>query len=416
MARVLLVSLVYEPDTVSTATIAAQLAQQLQALGHDTSVLTSVPHYNPAKAVRSDPRYRGRLRRPFRLEVEDGVRVVRCFIPQKPSLALRRLGDFLLLHVLMTIAVLRYFRDRDAIIVVSPPLTLAFIGMLARRLGKGRLIYNVQELWPDVPRELGVIRNRWILRALAGLEHWVYRSSDRIVPIGPQFAKEIVQRGGAQSAVRVIPNFVDTARIGRRDKANPLATEWGVAEKPVVLYAGNIGLTQDFDVLLRAAEILEPFRIHFLIVGGGAARAGLESRVRLERPANVEVRDFVPADSVSELYGLADVVVVPLKPGHDRTTTPSKIFSAMAAGRPIVACASAGTDLAETVVAARAGLVVPAGDPNALADGIAVLVRGEAGECWEPAAALAAAARHSPAAIGARYDQLLRSLENARSG
>lgn len=410
MARLLLVSVVYEPDRVSTAAIATRLAQELRDLGHDVAVLTSVPHYNPSAEVRSQRRYRASLLSPVRLEVEDGVRVARCYVPQKPPFVLRRVLDFLIFHVVMAMAVLRHFRDRDVTIVISPPFTLALVGMLARAVGRGRLAYNVQELWPDVPRDLGVIRNPAILRVLGAVERWIYRSSDRVVAIGPGFARTIVARGAVADRTVVIPNFVDNARIAPRDKVNPLAAAWGMAEHPVVLYAGNIGLTQDFDTLLRAAELLEDRGVRFLVVGGGAARPRLEAELRARRPANVVLKDFVAAEDVADLYGLADVVVVPLKGGHDRTTTPSKIFAAMAARRPLVACAAPDTDLAETIAESRAGIVVPPGEAGLLAEAISALLDGTEGGAWDPAVALEAAGRHSPTAIAARYDEVLRSL------
>jgi colanic acid biosynthesis glycosyl transferase WcaI len=395
---------------VSTATIATQLAQELRDLGHDVAVVTSVPHYNPSPAVRADVRYRGSVLRPVRLEKEEGVRVARCFIPKKPHFVLRRVADYLILHFLMAWAVARHFRDREVTIVISPPFTLALVGMVARALGRGRLVYNVQELWPDVPRDLGVIRNGAALAVLGAVERWIYRSADWVVAIGPAFARTIVARGAPEETTSVIPNFVDNSRIVPQAKANPLAAAWGVGDKPVVLYAGNIGLTQDFDLLLRAAALLEEQGVQFLVVGGGAARARLEEEISTARPTNVELRDFVPVEDVSDLYGLADVVVVPLKPGHDRTTTPSKIFSAMAAGRPLVACAACDTDLAETITESRAGLVVQAADHVALAEGITSLLDGTAGDAWDAATARNAALRNSPDAVAARYDEVLRVL------
>ena len=411
MARLLLVSVVYGPDTVSTATIVTRLAHELRDRGHDVAVVTSVPHYNPSAQVRSQRRYRGSLLSPIRLDAEQGVRVARCYIPQKSSSVLRRVADYLIFHAVMTVAVVRHFRDREITLVVSPPFTLALPGMLARVLGRGRLVYNAQELWPDLPRDLGIIRNRAVLAVLGALERWIYRSSDGVVAIGASFARTIVARGGPADRTWVIPNFVDNAWISPRLKANPLAAAWGVADRPVVLYAGNIGLTQDFDTLLDAAESLEGKGVQFLVVGGGAARTSLEAELRRRRPENVVVKDFVPAEDVADLYGLSDVVVVPLKAGHDRTTTPSKIFSAMAAGRPLVVCAGLGSDLAQSVIQCKAGVVVPPGDPGELVGGILTVLEGTAGGMWDSETAQEAARRHSPAAIADRYDEVLRSLE-----
>lgn len=409
MPRLLLISLVYEPDTVSTATIATRLAHELTALGHEVEVLTSFPHYNPSTEVRGDPRYHGSPFSPIAVEDEGGVRVTRCYIPRKPKIVARRVLDFLVLHVTMFATVLRNRRRYDVAIVISPPLTLALVGLLARALSGSRLVYNVQELWPDVPKEMGVIRNGWILRQLAAMERWIYRSSDHVVAIGPQFAKAIEQRGAEADRVEVIPNFVDTQRIAPRPKANPLANAWGLADARVVLYAGNIGLTQDFEAVLAAASTLAGEGVQFVIVGGGAARPALEQRLQQERPLNVSLRDFVPAEELSDLYGMADVVLVPLKAGYDRSTTPSKIFSAMAACRPIIASAAADTDVAQTITRSRSGIVVPPGEPGALVRAIRSVLDGTH-EAWDPHHALDFARQHSPATVAARYDHVVRSL------
>lgn len=398
MSRLLIISLVYEPDTVSTATITTGLATQLRRLGHDVTVLTSVPHFNPPE--RGTPA----RRRLWSVTEEEGGSIVRCYIPRKPTRAVQRVAHLALLHLLLLVAVVRWGRRREGVLVISPPLTLAIIGFFARALGRGRLVYNVQELWPDVPRDLGVIRNRSLLRLLTNLEGWIYRSADAVAAIGPRFAEEVRRRGARR--VFVVPNPVDTAVITPQPKDNALARRWGVHDRPMALYAGNIGLTQDFDVLLEAARLLEPDGIEVCVVGGGAGRAALEHRLAEQRLSNVRLFDFLPRSTISEMYGAADVVLVPLKPGHDRTTTPSKIFSAMAAGRPLVVTAELDTDVATTVLEAEAGVVVAQSRPHELAQGIRTALDGT----WRDQRALAVAAEQSPAAIARRYDALFAEL------
>jgi colanic acid biosynthesis glycosyl transferase WcaI len=400
MSRILLVSIVYEPDMVSTATIASRLAKELDRLGHDVAVLTSVPHYN-APVTSNRPRL-------VSLQDEHGIRVARCFARKDPRLS-RRAVDLLVFHVLSCYAALRHFRERDVIVVVSPPLTLAIVGALAKALSGGKLIYNAQELWPDVPRDLGVITNPALLAAISWFERAVYRTADHVVPIGPRFAEVIVERGAPASRVTPIANFVDTEWIKPGPKDNELSRQWGLAAAPVVLYAGNIGLTQDFETLLAAAASLRGRGVQFLVVGGGAARRDLGRRIAdLDLP-NVRLEDFRPPEQVADLYALADVVAVPLKEGHDRSTTPSKIFSAMAAARPLVVCAGPDTDVAETVVTSQAGLVVAPADVDGFVDAIERILRGDPA-AWSAEAAIAAARAHSPAAIARRYDDVIRSL------
>ncbi|MCA1682752.1 MAG: glycosyltransferase family 4 protein [Actinobacteria bacterium] len=407
MAKVLLMSVVYEPDTVSTASMVAGLARRLAAGGHDVTVLSSVPNYNPSAEVRADRRYRTGWLRPFVTGEEDGLRVVRCYMPQRRGRVLSRAADFAVFHACLGAAAVRCGRGADVAIVVSPPLTMAAAAFLLRPLGGTRVIYNVQELWPDVPRQLGLITNPVLLGVLGRLERVIYRNADAVVPIGEGFASVVRERGARADRVVVIPNFVDATWIAPRPKRNALSEAWGLDGRPVVLYAGNIGLTQDFDLLLDAAERLPG--VDFVVVGGGAGLAGLEQSVGARSLPNVQLRPFVAREHVADLYGAADVVAVPLKPGHDHTTMPSKVFSAMASGKPVLASAGPGTDVAELLAGARAGVSVAPGDVGAFVAALAELLGGGSSR-WDRASALATARRYSPEACAAAYDELVRSV------
>jgi colanic acid biosynthesis glycosyl transferase WcaI len=397
-------AVVYPPDRVSTADIVAGLARGLHNHKHDVGVLTSVPHFNPPSEAESSARRHVRPRALFARRIEDGIEVVRCHVPRRHTRPVGRLFDFAVLHVTMTIAALRRFRDAEVAIVVSPPLTMALIAFLLRAIGGPKVIYNVQELWPDVPRDLGVIRNRGILSALGALERWIYRRADVVTTIGHRFSEEVRRRAGPSVRVRTIPNFVDNKWILPRDKANPLSRAWGLADRDVVLYAGNLGLTQDFELLLEGAAHLP--MVEFVIVGAGAGREALVKSLTSRGLRNVRLEPYQPAEEVANLYGLADVIVVPLKPGHDRTTTPSKIFSAMAAGKPIVACAASDTDLASEILAAKAGVVVPPGDLSKFVAAVRAVLAGSA-PSFDRGAALSQAEERAPGRIVTRYHETL---------
>lgn len=409
MARVLLISVVYPPDRVSTADIVAGLGKGLRDLGHQVSVLSSVPHYNPPADSEDERRHRTGFLRPYRLMNEDGIRVARCFVPQKRGRVLGRAVDFAVFHLTLTMAALRLFRRSEVAIVVSPPLTLAFVAFLLRLVGGTKVIYNAQELWPDVPRDLGVITNPALLALLGAVERAIYRHADAITPIGERFAAVIRERGAPAERVTVIPNFVDAERIEPRPKRNLLSEEWGLADRPVALYAGNIGLTQDFRLVVDAAARLPD--VEFLVVGSGAGEPLLQRLLAQQDPPNLHLKPFVPTSRVAELYGLADVVIVPLRAKHDLTTTPSKIFSAMAAGKPVLACAAADTDLADQLARSSAGLTVPSGDVGAFVRALRLLLR-DTGETagWDRDRALAAARQHAPSRVAERYSRLVTSL------
>jgi colanic acid biosynthesis glycosyl transferase WcaI len=204
----------------------------------------------------------------------------------------------------------------------------------------------------------------------------------------------------------VIPNFVDTEWIRPAPKENGYRDQYGLAGKRVVMYAGNVGLSQALNLVLDAAvDLAEEPDVAFVINGGGAARADLERRAR--GLANVRFVDMQPKTRLPEVLAAADVHVVPLKRGLAWSSVPSKLYSILAAGRPIVASIDAGTEVARTVERAGAGLAVPPEDPEAFTKAVRRLLDAEA-ERDEMGASGRRFVEHwaSPAAVAEAYEQL----------
>src|SRR5690606_24303473 len=174
--------------------------------------------------------------------------------------------------------------------------------------------------------------------------------------------------------VRVIPNFVDTSRIVPADpEAGTYRAEHGLVGKRVVMYAGNVGFSQSLDLVLAAARSLaDRTDVVFVINGGGSARSELAARAR--GLGNVRFVGFQPAERLPEVLAAGDIHVVPLRRGLARSSVPSKIYSVLAAGRPVVASVDEGTEVARVVEKAGAGLAVPPDDPSAFTDAVTRLL------------------------------------------
>ena len=207
--------------------------------------------------------------------------------------------------------------------------------------------------------------------------------------------------------MHVIPNFVDTEVIIPTDRATPYRAELGLGDGPVVLYAGNVGFSQSLDLVLAAARELPD--VTFLINGNGAARSSLESAA--EGIVNVRFADYLEPERLPELLATGDVHVVPLRRGLGRVSVPSKTYSIMAAGRPVVAAIDADTAVPRILADSGGGVAVAPDDPDAfthalrsiLADPAGAAQMGARGRSWVEREA-------SPRAVGVAYDELLRSL------
>lgn len=190
----------------------------------------------------------------------------------------------------------------------------------------------------------------------------------------------------------------------------PYRRELGIGDEPVVLYAGNIGFSQSLELLVDAARRRPD--VSFVFNGDGAARPELE-RAAAGVP-NVRFAGFQPADRLGEVLASGDVHVVPLRAGLGDVSVPSKTYSSLAAGRPVVASIDPDTEIPRLLAAADAGVNVAPDDPESFA-----AVLGDLVDDPGRAAALGANGRRwvvdhaSPAAVGAAYDRLLRSLKRS---
>ncbi|MGC8495190.1 MAG: glycosyltransferase family 4 protein [Syntrophobacteraceae bacterium] len=416
MARILLLSLVFAPDGVSTSVLMSELALELREMGHEITVLTTTPHYNLDTEARNrqplSPRWPGVL---FE-STYCGIPVFHVSTPSKASRVGARLLDYARFHAVSTAAGLTRIGNCDVIIAPSPPLT---IGLSAWLLGVARdvpFVYNVQEIYPDVAVSLGLLTNRKAIGALEMIESFIYRRSRVVTVISEWFRRRLLSKGVSPDKIRVIPNFVDTDFVAPGLRNNQFSTAHGLAGKFVILYAGNIGLTQGFETILEAAESLrDQVDLRFVIVGDGARRNWLEREMAERRLSNVLLLPYQSRSLVPMIYASADICLVPLKKGTARETFPSKIYTIMASARPVIASADPDSELVWVVGQAGCGWAVPPDNAAALKQAIQdaygrrqqLSTLGACGRDY-------VVANHSRRAVARQYNDLVRGLVDGR--
>jgi colanic acid biosynthesis glycosyl transferase WcaI len=400
----------FAPDTAPTGVVMTRIVEELVGLGHTVHVVTSLPWY---RSHRIETGWTGRLVRTERTSWGSITRVHPFPGRDKSNLVRRALGfvAYSLLAGLQCLRVGGWLRRSGAVIAMSPPLTLGLTGWVASRLRRCPMVFNIQDVFPDAAVETGAISNRTIIAAASWLERASYRAADAVTVLSDDLRDNVVAKLGAGGTVHVIPNFVDTEAIVPADRATPYRAELGLGDGPVVLYAGNVGFSQSLELVLEAARALPD--VVFLINGNGAARASLESAaVGL---TNVRFADYLAPERLSELLATGDVHVVPLRRGLGRVSVPSKTYSIMAARRPVVASIDQGTAVAQILAESGGGVSVVPDEAAMFAAAIGELVAdperaqrlGALGRAWVEQHA-------SPAAVGAAYDQLVRSLARER--
>lgn len=399
----------FAPDSAPTGTVMTRIVDELAGLGHEIHVVTSLPWY---RAHRIEPGWEGRW---IRTDITRWGSVTRVhpFPGDDKRNLVRRAVGFVGFSALASLGGLRAGgRGRpDAVVAMSPPLTLGPTGWFVGLLRRAPLVFNIQDVFPDAAIRTGAISNRYVIRLATWLERWAYHRAAAVTVLSDDLAANVRSKVGTshRDAVHVIPNFVDTERIRPRDRMTSYRRELGIGDEPVVLYAGNVGFSQSLDLVVEAASRCPD--VTFVVNGDGAARRELERAA--EGLPNVRFAGYQPVERLGEVLATGDLHVVPLRAGLGDVSVPSKTYSSLAAGRPVVASIDPGTEIPRLLVEAGAGVAVVPEDVDAFVaavrelihDPVRAAVLGANGRLWVVEHA-------SPAAVGAAYETLLRSLSS----
>lgn len=273
-------------------------------------------------------------------------------------------------------------KDVDAIFVIStPPIQGMLAAMLKKKL-KCKFVYNLQDIFPDTLAGTGLAKKDGILWKIGRrIENYTYRNADKIIVISEDFKKNIMAKGVPEEKIAVVYNWVDEKAIQPVEKlANPLFEEFGLSrEKFTVVYAGNLGNAQNISIILDGAKELP--EIQFAVFGTGGLENEVHERIGKEGLANVHLNPLQPYERVSYVYSLGDVCVVSCKEGFGGSAMPSKTWTIMSCGRPVIASFDEG-ELKEIVENNRLGVFAHAGDVQEFVDGIRNLA-GDKARCAE---------------------------------
>ena len=399
--RLVVVTPHFAPDLAPTGAVITRLVDELARREHRIEVITSLPWY---RDHRIEPGYEGRL-----LRHEDTPWGVITRIHPFPTTDKADISRRALAFAAFTM--LAAFKGRsgspvDGVLAVSPPLTLGLAGASIARARGAAYVFNVQDIFPDVVIALGYLKNPTLIRAARALERRCYQEADAVTVLSEDLRANVVSKLAEPDKVRVVPNFVDTTFITPGSRENDYRRATGLGGKTVVMYAGNVGLSQSLDLLLEAAATFaDDPDVVFVINGGGTARSALEQHAR--NLHNVRFVDAQPMDRLPEVLAAADIHVVPLKRGLAAASVPSKVLSILAAGRPFVASVDPGSEISRIARDSGAGVAVGPEDPEGFTKAVRALIEhpddaramGEKGRAFVETWA-------SPPAIARAYEEL----------
>jgi len=361
----------FAPDIAPTGTVMTRIVTELADRGHQLHVITALPWYRE-HAIED-----GWGSKLWRTETTSWGSITRVhpFPGKSKSNLLRRALGFVAFSALVAWRGLfagGFLSRLDGVIAMSPPLTLGLTGRLITAVRGGRLMFNIQDVFPDAAITTGAIRHPLIISLASRLEKWSYRASDFVVVLSDDLADNVRAKvsKSRRDRVRVIPNFVDTEVITPCSRNTAYRTELGIGDQVVVMYAGNVGYSQSLDMVVEVARAMPS--VVFVINGDGSARKSLESSAR--GLANVKFADYQPIERLSEVLATGDIHLVPLRSGLARVSVPSKTYSIMASSRPVIAAIDPDTEIPRLLERAGAGVSVAPDDADALRAAITKLV------------------------------------------
>ncbi len=394
----------FEPDIAPTGDVMTRIVHELASRGHKLHVVTSLPWYRKHQV---ETGWAGAL---WRVEKTSWGSITRVqpFAGRTKSNLLRRALGFVLFSYFVGLRALfagGFWRRVDGILAMSPPLTLGLIGWHTKLFRGGKLVFNIQDVFPDAAVETGAITSKRIISVARWLERVSYQRSDSVVLLSDDLANNVQRKLDQKfhKRIKVIPNFVDTQAIVPMSRSTDYRRELGIDDSVIVMYAGNVGFSQSLDLLIEAARVLP--KVYFVINGEGAARKSLESAA--QGLANVKFGEYQDVSRLSEVLATGDLHVVPLRRGLGSVSVPSKTYSILAAGRPIIAAIDLDTEVPRILAAANAGVCVEPDDQQSFVSALSALIgdiktleeMGARGRKWVEGHA-------SPQSVAQRYEAL----------
>lgn len=408
--QVLFMNRCYWPDAEATGQLLSQLCEYLTERW-SVSVVVGQPnfHIGSSDYARSgtDLRKGVRIERLRHLKVNKGRRRYR----------LLNLASF-------TWATWRWTRRMatrpDVVVCETDPFFLPLVAApLARRSG-ARLVVYLQDIYPDIAVALGVVADGLLARRLRGLLLRAYLQADRIVVLSEDMRDRLVDWGLPSNNIQVVPNWIDCDSIRPRKTDNAFRIEHGLDDRFVVMHSGNMGLTQQLDVLIDAAgrpEIPESFCL--AMIGNGAKRPDLAKQAaRSSAAERIRFFDYQPRAALATSLSAADLHVVSMDGRITGCLAPSKLYGILASGTPVLAIVPPGSEVWRFVESERIGWTAEPGNTTQIAERI----RAAAGTDPSELAAMGQRARqlatekYDRAICCAAFEDVLESVVSVQEG
>jgi colanic acid biosynthesis glycosyl transferase WcaI len=350
---VLLLSLTFNPDNVSTAQIMAAIAEDFQQKGHTVRVITTTPHYNRDVSLEAKQPLRWACFPFIKKSSLGNIPVYHICMPSKRVWTPIRLLSWIWFHfVSVLFGLLMCFRPQ-VVLTCSPPITIGIAAWLIAVCHRAKMVYTVQELYPDIAVNLGYLKHKGLIRFFAWMERFIYRHAAAVTSITPAMCEKIAGRVDPKK-VHLIENFVDLPSAEERIASTTTRDHDGL----VITYAGNMGVPQNLGLLVEAVATMEGVKVWFVGEGGDKARLMARAKALGVFGSKVLFDPYLPISQMPRIYASSDLFYVAQDPKACSDGIPSKLYRILGNEKPLLVVTDASSDMAQFVRSSGGGYVV----------------------------------------------------------
>lgn len=355
--RILIVTDSYPPELRSASELMRDLAEGLAERGHEVYAVTSYPKFNLAEGAAKDY--------PL-VSTENGVKVLRVKgLPHhKVNFVVRGLAQLLLPRLFYRAVRKNISGKLDYVILHSPPLPLSSVSAKIAKKYSGKYILNLHDFFPQNAVDLGILKNKPIIKFFERMERRAYKDADRIIVPSESHKKFLVEHRGAEAVkAGVIPHWIDMSPFIAVKRTGKYRKLYGLENKFIFLFAGVLGPSQGLDFILKLAlKVREEKNIHFLFVGDGMAKASLVKYATEQKLENVSFEPFVSKEEYPLLVKDSDVGIISLTDKNTTPAVPAKLMGYMAGGIAVAGFLHAESDGSSIITESKSGFAAPFGD------------------------------------------------------
>ena len=366
--KILVIEQHFYPEVAATGQLLLDLCEDLVTAGYQVKVITG----NPTEL------YQKKIKIPKR-ENYQGIEIIRLknTTLSKYNMA-GRVINYLTFHLSIFFHII-FSQRPDLVLVLSNPPFISFHGLILKIFKKCKVIYNIQDLFPDLAVELGKLKNKPFIFILETLSKYIIRKMDKVIVVGECMERKIREdalRDMKTDHIVTIHNWADGEELrvmGVGEEDNYLKKEWGLEGKFIILYSGNIGYLHEFDTIISAAEDMQNKGykdIIFVFIGEGIKKEYIRKKAEGKGLNNILFFPYQARDKLTYSLGLADVSLVSLVEGFEGMVVPSKMYGILASGRPVIGIVGKDSEINEIIREGRCGKIVKIGDGKALSEAV----------------------------------------------